>query len=341
MSISPFARLYSGAAYHEEDRGDAVVGAGGGGAEDVTEVVVDKEKVDAEAKVAAEAEAKRVAEKAEREKGITIPKDRFDAGMKKERDAKEAAEKRAAEAEAKLAKQAAGVDAKKLQEEIAALDEQLDKALADNDVEAKKRLRAAIREKDQALSRAEARELAAQGTAIAVEQIRYDRVVDDMETAYPFLVAEGETFNEAITGELLELKGAFEASGMSSSESLKKAARILAPALKEAKAALEKGDKDAEAVAEESARKAKEEAEAKAKAAGGDAAAKSKAEEEAKARREAAVKKGLEAKELLPASKPGTAGKADKEIVDPKASKMSDKDFDALPEAELKRLRGD
>lgn len=326
MFIPQSARQHSGVAYREEaDRGDNL--ESGGGAEDEA-----AKAAAAAEKVATEAAEKAAAEKTAREASMTIPKSRFDEAVAKERVAREAAEKRVAEFEAKSKKEAAGADVAKLRTEIDALEDQLEAKMTEGTPAERKMIRAQIREKQEVLSDAKASAKATMATALAIEQMRYDGAVEKLEGEYPFLVAGSEDFNQTITGEVLELKAAYEASGLASSEAIKKAVKVLEPSLKAAKEALKKVDPAAAKVAEEAAKKAAEEAAEKAK---------TKIDEETeRKRREEAVKKGLEAAAATPAAAK-VAGKVDSKVPNLDPKKMSTKDFDALPEEELKRLRGD
>lgn len=324
--------------YHEADNGE---GGGGGGAvdrgDDVPQADADADKVAADAKASADKAAadtkaaedtKRAAEKAEREKGVQIPKERFDAAVAKERARAEASEKRTKELEAELATKATAVDVSKLEGELDALEEALDKALADNDAGEKKRIRGEIRAKSAQITDARVEARSAAATAIAVEQIRYDSIVTGLESDYPFLnpdVSEG--FDVELAGEVMELKAAYEATGLGSALALKKAVGTLKHKLDAKKAPAKDEKAEEKAAATDAAAKKVKDAEDAAKAA------------EAK-RREAAVAAGLAAKEGQPPA-PGAGGAVDKDLKDIDVGKLSNEAFDKLPDAEKKRLRGD
>lgn len=283
-----------------------------------------EEKAAADAKAAEDAktaEEKAAAEKAEREKDIRIPKSRMDEAVKKARAEAETAHRALAEANAKLKAAEGSVDAAKIEARIGELEEELDKAVADNDKTQIKQLRTDIRSLERVLSDSRAEAKAAYATAVAVEQVRYDAVVQRMEMEHPELNPEEEdTYDQEKVDEVLELKEAFEAKGLGSSESLKKSLGVLyrgAPA----------PDKKPE----------QSEAEKK--------AAKEKADAEAAKRKEEAVKKGLDAKGKQPADNKAVGADADKagKAGDPaaEAAKMSDREFDKLTPEELARARGD
>ena len=318
------------------NRGDELDFDGGGGADD--------DAAAAAAKKAAASEAADEGAKAEKKAALTIPKSRFDEAVKKERDAREVAEAKAKELEGMLAKQDSGLDMKAALGEIDALEEELEAQMAEGTPEKRRELRKQIREKQEVISDAKANARATQATAIAIEQIRYDAVVAKMEQDYTFLNPDdSENFDGDIAAELVELKSAYEALGMASSQALTKATKTLKTQLDVARKALEKpgeGDEqdEDELTPEQKAAAAEEKAKAAVKAAADSASSKT-AEAKAAKRREEAVAKGLEAKEKQPAAAAG--GKADKDVKEVKVSTLTDKQLDDMPEAELQRLRGD
>lgn len=329
MTLSNLARPYGGVAYREEagDRGDEGPGLGSG------EDEAAKAAAAAEtAKVAAsEAEKTRLAEKAEREKAIAIPKARHDEAVGKERTRAEAAEKRAAELEAAEKARQSTLDVKKVEADIEKLNEELDKALADNNPAEKARLRAAIREKERSLARAEARADARQEAQLAVEQERYNSAVELAERDYPFLDPTAEGFHDEMASAIMAMKAGLEQQGLASTAALKRAIKTLKPQLD----ALKKAEKvDDTEGADKAAAEAKEKAAAEEKVKAGKAAV-----EEARLRAEA-VAKGAAAAKAQPAAG-AAAGAPDKRAKEQDVKKMSQKEFDALPDEEVKRLRGD
>lgn len=278
---------------------------------------LDRAEKEAEEKAAAKA-------KEEEEGGERIPRKRFNEAVGKEREAREAAEKRLAEAEAKLKEKAEGLDPEKVEKEIAELEDALDKAIADGNAEMKRTIRAQIREKTTALADQAAASRAAYATAMAVERIKYDTEVARLEAAHPEMNPDSDKYDEALTGEMIELKAAYEAAGMGSTDALKKAAKFV---FRDAPAAAKKEVETPEAKAAAEA-KAKAEAEAKAKAAA-----------EAK---EKQVRAALEAKGKQPAAAAaGTASDKGGKGAETPVSKMSTKEFDKLSEEDKARLRGD
>lgn len=248
------------------------------------------------------------------DKAITIPKDRFDKAVGKARAEAAAAAKRADELQAKLDAQNGTADAAKIEAKLDKLEDDLEAAIADGNVEAKKRIRAEIRAANQQLAEGRAAAHATRASAVAIEQIRYDALIDRLEAEHPELNPEDDSYSEEIVTELWDIKEAFEAKGASSSEALKKAIKVYykgspAPAKEDKE---DKGD--------------------------------DKGDDEAAKRREAAIKKALETKKKQPSDtkKVGLdsdgAGKKDDKI---DLTKLSDAEFDKLTPEQIKAARGD
>ncbi|HYF28593.1 MAG TPA: hypothetical protein VD931_22830 [Baekduia sp.] len=256
-------------------------------------------------------------DKGEKKPAKMVPHARMKEAVNKERTAREAAEKKAAEAEAALKAKDVGVDLAKLNTEIEELEEKLDQAIADNNAAEKKVLRRELREKQMTLARAEATQLSMQATAMAVERVRYDSLVERLEAAHPVMNPDHDDYDQEVVDQIMELKGAYEATGLSSSEALKKAVKFAVPAAP-AKKEEPKDDED-------------ESPEAKAKA----------AEAEAK-RKEEAVRAAQDAKRRQPgAAEKGRSSDSKGGGFEGNVAKMTDEEFEKLDPKELKRLRGD
>lgn len=306
MSIERW--IHRGYFAEADDRGDDLPGGG-------TDETVDEDvKADEKGQKDEAEEKKEKDEEQEVEKPAkpepSIPKSRFDAAVAKARKAQEAAEAKAAEMEQRLAAQAGSVDEAKVEEKLLELEEDLEKAIADGNVEKKVQLRKDIRLLNLQLAESRAALHAQRATAVAIEQVRYDALVERMEVEHPELNPDNSgEYDEDIVAELLEYKEAFEAKGLSSSNALKKALKAVYPAgkAKEEEKVEPKDDKGGE-------RKAK------------------------------AVEKALEAKRNQPpdARKAGMdSDKAGKTNSAADIVKMKDEEFAKLTKEQLKRLRGD
>lgn len=243
---------------------------------------------------------------------VYIPKERFDEAVGKARREAQDAKKKLAESEAREKARQGQIDAKKIEAEIDDLEDKLDGARADGNKEAAKAIRSQIREKQMALVDARADVKAAYATAQAVEQVRWDNVVERMEKEHPELdpSEDNELYDQEKVDEIMDLTEAYVAKGDSSSEALKKAIRMTYRGAAPAK----------------------------------DEGAKKRAEEAAAKRKQDAVEKARLAAKVTPPA-PGKGGKdsdaAGKKTKGLDINKISDEEFDKLPDAEKKRLRGD
>lgn len=240
-------------------------------------------------------------------KDPVIPKKRFDQAVGKARKEAEAASKRAEEAEGKLKAQQGTIDAEKVETEIDDLYDKADQASADGNKELLKLLRREIREKQTLLADARAEVKAAYRAAQAIEQVRYDRVVEDMERDHPELNPDNEDiYEQESVDEIMELTEAYVAKGEGTAAAFKKAIKVFfknAP-VKEAK---------------------------------------EEPDEEENERKEAAAKKALAAKgKQPPAAKTGLnsdkGGKKEKTI---DVNKVSSADWGKLTKEEKAAMRGD
>lgn len=285
-----------------EDRGDDEVVID-------SNVVVD-DKTDLETKVEETPEEKEAREIEEVKAKLTIPKAVFDERIAKARAKEQAERERADKAEATLKAQKGDVDADNIETQIDKLETDLEAAIADNNAEKKVHIRKEIRALNQQLADARAAVHAARATAIAVEQIRYDALINTMETEHPELNPDNEeAYDEDVVAEITDYKEAFEAKGLSSSEALKKALRaVFKP--------VAKVDKDEKEDVASVASKRKEAAVAAALAAKGKQPIDTK-------------KSGLDSDK---GGKSGTSADI---------AKMSQKEFDKLTPEELSKARGD
>jgi hypothetical protein len=198
---------------------------------------------------------------------------------------------------------------------LIALEATYAKHLTDGEHEKAAALMAQIRRTERAIieKSSAVREQAAE--ARAVERVRYDTTVERLEAQFPQLNVEHEDFDKAKTAEVLELKEAFQTKGYTPSAALQKAVKLIMPP----------ETKKQEAALETEARVDPKEVE--------------------KARKAAAVEKTAAAVAATPANAAKVGANSDaggggavtaKDVI-----KMSFKDFSALDETTLARMRGD
>jgi len=243
-----------------------------------------------------------------KDKDVRIPKARFDEAVRKERARAAALEEKLKElerAQAEGRKQATTSDIEKA---IEALEEKYDAADADGNAALKREIRQQIRQAERTLARQEAQAEASTARLTAIEEIKYNALLDQMESEYPQLNPESDKYDEDLVRELADLKEAFERKGLGSTA-----------ALKRAKGYVLKGLHRAAAEANEPETPAAE-----------DKGAKRKAE---------AVKKGAETAGKQPPQLKNVGANSDSAAG--KVGQMTESEFDALPESTKRKMRGD
>lgn len=255
------------------------------------------------------------AEKAAKGKDTRIPAARHKEILDKERERRTALETELAQY--KQGGKIADVNAEitEAESKLVGLEKAYAKQLTDGETDKAAATMTDIRRLERSINNksAELRETAA--VARAVETARYDTTVERLEAQFPALNVDHEDFDKAKTGEVLELKEAYQLKGYTPSAALQKAVRlIMPPETKKQEAAL-----DTEARVDPK-----------------------KVEAERKA---AAVAKTADAIDKTPANA-GSVGKAHDElgggaVTAKDIMKMPYKDFIKLDEDMLARARGD
>lgn len=234
-----------------------------------------------------------------------LPKSRYDSVQKRNRALQEKIERMENEREQMLAnRKEPEAEDTTTNTRLSELDDEINDALLDGDKDKAKSLRAEQRELEHSVFTAELQETTRSVTIQAREQVRLDASVDFLEATYTELNTQSDDFDQVKVDELESLRHAFVASGdYSPSQALLKAANYVFPNMPEMPA-------DAPAP---------------------------------KASKKDAIKKAVKARKKQPPDINGVGEDADaagiKDEID--AMALTEKDFDALPEATLRRLRGD
>lgn len=249
-------------------------------------------------------------------KGQFIPKERFNEAVGKERAKAEAAQRQVAELQERLKAFDRGQDVQKLETEISDLESQHAKALLDGNAEKAAQLMRDIRLKERSIALSQTEVMSAETRRAAAEEVRMDMAVQELEKTYPVLNAEAEEYDQDITDMVLATqRSLIENDRMTPSQALIAAAqKVMAkimPAAKEEPAAPEKKGLGAAAGATE--------------------------------RDKAGVARNVDAAKRQPPSTKDIGLDSDKAGIktDVDVTKMSQDEFNALPEATKARLRGD
>lgn len=254
-----------------------------------------------------------------------IPKARFDEAVNKERERAEAAERRLAELEARLTKseptkptvdpRTAEVDT--LDSKIVELHSKRDGFLADGNAEKASELLREIRAEERKLMRLEAEmiaeEKAGRATSQASEESLVDGVVATLESTYEVLRKGSETYNERMIDLVVAEQQRLMATGLSPSKALLKAGTDIMELVGQKKTTDEtKGE--------------------------------AKGEDLKEARRKEALAKNIDTAKRQPGSLKDVgldSNAAGAKSANLEVDKMTDKEFAALSEEQLAKMRGD
>lgn len=256
-------------------------------------------------------------------KEAKIPKSRFDEQVGKERAAREAAERRAEALEKQLSEQATNTqqsaDIQALEDQATALYAKADEVLLDGDAKAAAELRNQARKIDKHVSAIEADTRSRVTSSNVLEADRLESAIARLEADHPVLNPKSEMFDKSlVTYVLAEQQLLVKTEGYSPSAAMALAAQNVLGRFNPA--ASEAGDG--------------EEADEKAKGL-------SKAAEE---RKTAQVRKNLAAAKAQPSNMKDVGLDSDKAGQNtglPDVTKLSQEEFNALPEKTRARLRGD
>ena len=272
-------------------------------AEEPEEIVSeDEQSTEEETEPEAELEEEPVVEEKAAKKPM-VPKARLDEVLAKQKALqKQLDEINAANEKAEEAPESYDFDAKEVEYQNMVLDGETDKAVA---------LRREIRKAEREQLEYEMRQEMSQTVNQDRQMTALQQAANAMEDAYPVFDRNSDDFNEDMTNEVVELRDAFMMKGYEAVDALSKAVKYVVK------------DHDLDQVQESAPSLA-------GKAQKSDELAKKRAQ----------VSKKLKAAEAQPPELPGesSSNHGEKGL---DLSTMTEEEFDALPEATLKRLRGD
>lgn len=248
------------------------------------------------------------------DEGATIPKARFDSAVQKERERAETAERLLAEATRVNNQIQRNADVSQLEAKVQELRAAERKATIDNDEEKAAQLSAEADRLNRQIAIQQAGDMTAAAKDAALESMRMELAIENIETNYPQLDENSEEFDQDLTDDVLDKqRGYMERERLSPSKALLKAVKYVmgrqaAPAATEpAKTGLSAASKGLD-------------------------------------RKAAAVAKNLDAAARQPASTKPVGADSDKhgQTKDiPEASQMTFAEFSALPDATKAKMRGD
>jgi len=162
-------------------------------------------------------------------KDSRIPASRHKEILDKERARREAVEAKLAQYEqgGKIADLGAEITA--AEDSLVTLEAKYAQQLTDGETKEAAATMTQIRRTERAINERAAATREAVATARAVEQVRYDTTVERLETQFPMLNVDHEDFDAGKTGEVLELKEAYQMKGYTPSAALQKAVKLIMP----------------------------------------------------------------------------------------------------------------
>lgn len=253
------------------------------------------------------------AKKEKDEAGAMIPKSRFDTAVSKERERAEAAERRLAEIAASNNQITRNADLGKLEQDVKALRAQERAAMVAGDEERAAALSEQADRMNRQIAITQAGDMSVAAKDQALESMRMELAVENIEENYPALDETSEEFDQDLTDDVLDKqRGYMDRERLSPSKALLKAVKYVmsrqaAPAEEPAKTGLSAAAKGID-------------------------------------RKAAAVGKNLDAAKRQPGNTKGIGADSDKfgqTRETPEADQMSYDEFSALPEATKAKMRGD
>ena len=252
---------------------------------------------------------------AKKGEGTMIPKSRFDDAVRKEREARETAERRLAEFEAQQRKVQQTADISEMEKKLGELRSKANKAIVLGNEDEAATLTAEADRLNRQIAIAQSSTMTAAAKAEAVEDMRFDITVENIQAQYPELDENSEQFDQDLVDDVLDKqRGFMERERLSPSKAMAKAAKYVmdrqqraAPAVEEERPGLKAGERGTD-------------------------------------RKRAAVEKNLDAAKRQPPSTRQLgidSDKAGQTKETPKAEDMTYEEFAALPEATKAKMRGD
>ena len=156
-----------------------------------------------------------------------IPLDRHEAILAKERAKREELEAKVKNFQGAAVVQKVNAQITELEGKLEGLDTQYQKAMADGEVAQAAALAKQIRGIDRQISEANADVRIAAAEARAVETTRYAVALERIEAAYPELDENADEFDKETYDEVLDLFGAYRAKGLTPTDSLQKATKMV------------------------------------------------------------------------------------------------------------------
>lgn len=137
------------------------------------------------------------------DKGRFIPKSRFDEAVLKERERAAASERRAQDLEQQLAQINKNADTGKLEEDIQSMEKEYAAALMDGSTDKAAQLMTQIRLKERTIAMAQSESLSAQARTQAAEEIRMETAIGTLESNYDVMNPQNDAYDQDVVDMVL------------------------------------------------------------------------------------------------------------------------------------------
>jgi hypothetical protein len=200
-------------------------------AEDLKKVGIEPEKAEAESEKAEAAEAEDGAEGEEKKAAKArqrIPLERHEQILARERERREALERELAASRQGQQISATNEQITAAEEKLLSLESDHARLVTDGDAEKAAKVMGEIRRLERGIVESKSTLAIQAAEARAYERVRYDTMVERLETAYPTLNPDHAEYDEALTAEVVELRDAYVATGRySRADAIQKAAKTV------------------------------------------------------------------------------------------------------------------
>lgn len=132
------------------------------------------------------------------DKGRFIPKTRFDEAVQKERSARETAERKLSELQQQMQSINRNADISKLEGEIQGMEKEYAAAMMDGSAEKAAQLMTQIRLKERTIALAQSESMSAQARAAAAEEIRMETAISTLESTYSVMNPNDEAYDQDV-----------------------------------------------------------------------------------------------------------------------------------------------
>lgn len=168
-------------------------------------------------------------DESEEEKPIMIPKSRFDEAQRKARDRQKDLEERLTKYETQERQVTEANDVKELRSEIDKLRDDYETAIFEGESDKARQLRKSMEAKEEDMFAARLAQTNQQVQHAALEQMRYDVQLAQVESKYASLNPDSPDFDESVASEVADMMAAFQNTGYTATAALQKAIHYIMP----------------------------------------------------------------------------------------------------------------